>query len=134
MTDESNETVLRNMIKVFWNEKNLDSYDDFFCPDAVLHPGKTDYSGVDGFKNGYAGRFMAAFTDLHHDIEFLIVEDGLGAMRFHGTGTLEQDYNDLTANGQKLDYHGTAFFRLTDGRIAEVWSHSDMWQWADAQR
>ena len=90
-------------------------------------------SGTDGFKDGYAGAFIAAFPDLHHEIEFLIVDGDMAAMRFHGTGTLEQDYQGLTAAGQKLDYHGTAFFRMAHGRIAEVWSHSDMWQWAAAQ-
>lgn len=134
MTDTKNETILRTMIRVFWNEKNLDSFAEFFHPDAVLHAGKTHYSGIEDFRDGYAGRFMAAFPDLHHEIEFLLVKEDLGAMRFHGTGTLEHDHNDLTARGQKLDYHGTAFFRLVDGRIAEVWSHSDMWQWVDAQR
>ena len=134
MTDnKTNETVLRDMIDVFWNEQNLDSFSDYFAADAVLHSGKTDYSGDDGFKQGYAGGFVAAFPDLRHDIEFLIVDGDMAAMRFHGTGTLQQDYNGLKAAGQKLDYHGTAFFRMADGWIAEVWSHSDLWQWAAAQ-
>ena len=134
MSNEINETTLRGMIDVFWNDQNLDSFAAYFAEDAVLHSGKTDYSGVDGFRTGYAGAFMQAFPDLRHDIEFLIVDGDMAAMRFRGTGTLRQDYNGLTAAGQKLDYHGTAFFRLVDGQIAEVWSHSDLWQWVGAQQ
>ncbi len=134
MTDNNtNAATLRRMIDVFWNDQNLDSFTEYFTEDAVLHSGKTDYSGNDGFKSGYAGAFMSAFPDLHHEIEFLIVDGNMAAMRFRGTGTLRQDHSGLTAAGQKLDYHGTAFFRMVDGRIAEVWSHSDMWQWAAAQ-
>ena len=134
MPDEKkNEAALRGLIDVFWNEQKLDSFTDYFTEDAVLHSGKIDHAGTSGFKDDYAGKFIAAFPDLRHDIEFLIVDGDMAAMRFRGIGTLQQDYNGMTANGQKLDYHGTAFFRMRDGRIAEVWSHSDMWQWAAAQ-
>ena len=130
---KTNEAVLREMIEVFWNAVNLDSFGDYFAEGAVLHSGKTTYTGGGAFKTDYAGGFMKAFPDLRHDIEFLIVDGDMAAMRFHGTGILREDYNGLTAAGQKLDYHGTAFFRMVDGLIAEVWSHSDMWQWVEAQ-
>jgi predicted ester cyclase len=54
-------------------------------------------------------------------------------MRYHGTGTLTHDYGGVKATGQKLDCHGTAIFELTNGRIAEVWGHSDLAEWIAAQ-
>lgn len=134
MTDRAtNETTLRRLIDVFWNEHRLETFTEFFAEDAVLHSGTTDHAGTDGLSEGYAGAFMAAFPDLRHEIEFLLIDGDMAAMRFHGTGTLAQDYGDLTADGQELDYHGTAIFRMHAGRIAEVWSHSDLAEWVAAQ-
>jgi len=43
------------------------------------------------------------------------------------------DYGGVKAAGQKLDYYGTVIFELANGRIAEVWGHSDLADWIAAQ-
>ncbi len=81
----------------------------------------------------FAAPFFAAFPDLHHAIVYLLVDGDWAAMRYHGTGTLTHDYGGVKAAGQKLDYYGTVIFELANGRIAEVWGHSDLADWIAAQ-
>ncbi len=134
MSDRSiNEAALRGLMEVFWNARELDRFDDFFVADVVLHSGIQDFAGPEGLRDGFAAPFLAAFPDLRHEIVFLLIDGDMAAMRYHGTGTLEGDYDGLTAKGQRLDYHGTVIFRMKGGRIAEVWGHSELGSWVAAQ-
>ena len=134
MADRStNEKTLRDLIDVFWNQQAFDQFDRFFHEDAVLHSGVTDYPGSEGLCDRFAVPFVESFPDLNHEIVFLVVDGDMAAMRYHGTGTLKGDYGSLKAAGQKLDYHGTVIFQMRDGRIAEVWGHSDLADWAATQ-
>jgi steroid delta-isomerase-like uncharacterized protein len=130
---DQNERLLRKLMDVFWNEHRLDAFEDFFAEDVVLHSGTQDYSGRGGLGDAFAAPFFAAFPDLHHAIVYLLVDGDWAAMRYHGTGTLTNDYGGVQACGQKLDYHGTVIFQLAQGRIAEVWGHSDLAEWIAAQ-
>ncbi len=127
------ETTLRQLIDIFWNQQAFDRFDEFFNDDFVLHSGRSDYVGAPGLCGGFAEPFVAAFPDLHHEIVFLLIDGDMAAMRYHGTGTLKGNYGSLKAAGQKLDYHGTVIFQMRDGRIAEVWGHSDLADWVAAQ-
>ena len=130
---DTTENTLRGLIDVFWNDRDLDRFDDFFVTDVVLHSGTQDFAGPEGLRDGFVAPFLAAFPDLHHEIVFLLIDGDMAAMRYHGTGTLEGDYEGLKAKRQQLDYHGTVILRMKDGRIAEVWGHSELGGWVAAQ-
>ena len=131
---QTNKRLLRDLIDVFWNQGALDRHAEFFVPGAVVHSGLIDYAVPDGLVGGYAQGLMAAFPDLHHTIDHQLIDGDRAAMRYHGTGTLQNDYRGLTASGQKIDYHGNVIFRLSRGRIAEVWSNSSLADWVAAQK
>ena len=100
---QTNKRLLRDLIDVFWNQGALDRHAEFFVPGAVVHSGLIDYAVPDGLVGGYAQGLMAAFPDLHHTIDHQLIDGDRAAMRYHGTGTLQNDYRGLTASGQKLD-------------------------------
>jgi predicted ester cyclase len=126
------EALMRRLIDHFWNRQALSDIGAVFAPDAVLHSGPNDHVGHAGIL-GYAEPFMAAFPDLRHDIVHLLIDGGMAAMRYRGSGHLAHDYDGMKGQGQAMSYHGNAIFRLQDGLIAEVWSNSDLSNWSAAQ-
>jgi len=133
MTDRATaQALLERLIEQFWNQQAIAAIGEVFAPDAVLHSGPNDHVGHAGIR-GYAEPFMAAFPDLRHDIVFLLIDGGMAAMRYSGHGHLRHDYDGMKADGQPMAYHGNAIFRLKDGLIAEVWSHSDLGLWCAEQ-
>ena len=127
------EALLRRLIEVYWNGQALARIGEVFAADAVVHFGATDYVGHRGINEEFAGPFMAAFPDLRHDILHVLVDGDSAAMRYRGSGHMAADYGGARASGQSFEYHGIAIFRLAGGRIAEVWSNSDMASWLAAQ-
>ena len=79
---EQNERLLRDLIDVFWNQQRLDRYDDFFALDFKIHTGAADYSGRSGMCDGFAGPFFEGFPDLHHEVEFLLIEGSATSLFF----------------------------------------------------
>jgi predicted ester cyclase len=133
MTDrETARALLTRLIEHFWNRQALDDVGSVFAPDAVLHSGPNDHAGHAGIRS-YAAPFMAAFPDLRFEIQHLLVDGDMGAMRFRGTGHLARDWDGVKAAGQALTYHGNGIFRLKEGRIAEAWSNSDLAAWMAKQ-
>jgi steroid delta-isomerase-like uncharacterized protein len=135
MTDQKrNERAVRDLYDVIWNDRQLDRFGDVFVEDVVIHAGTTDFTGRQAITEDFAKPFLAAFPDLHHDVTHLVLDGETASTRFHGTGTLTGDYGGLKASGQKLSYHGMALLHLKDGRIAEIWTYSDIGEWFAAQR
>jgi predicted ester cyclase len=134
MTDRNTqEAVVVRVIDQFWNGQALERIGEVFTDDAVIHFGATDYVGHAGIIEEFARPFMAAFPDLKHDILALLIDGDRAAMRYRGTGHMQKDYGGARAAGQPFEYHGIAIFRVDEGRVAEVWSNSDMANWLAAQ-
>ncbi|MDA0221489.1 MAG: ester cyclase [Proteobacteria bacterium] len=127
---KATEALMQRLIEHFWNAMAIADIGTVFAPDAVLHSGPNDHVGHAGIR-AYAEPFMAAFPDLRHDIVFLLIDGGMAAMRYRGHGHMAHDYDGMKGQGQAMEYHGNAIFRLKDGLIAEVWSHSDLSLWSD---
>ena len=130
MTNQDrNERAVRDLYDVIWNDQRLDRFDDVFDDSVVIHAGVTDFAGQQAITEDFAKPFLVAFPDLHHELTHLVLDGDTAATRFRGTGTLKGDYGGLIASGQKLSYHGRALLRLKGGRIAEIWTYSDIGDW-----
>lgn len=132
MDRDKAQALLTRLIEHFWNRQAIAEIGTVFAADAVLHSGPNDYAGHAGIR-AYAEPFMAAFPDLRHDIVHLLIDGDMAAMRYRGSGHLAHDYDGMKGQGQAMEYHGNAIFRLQDGLIAEVWSNSDLSLWSTRQ-
>ncbi len=132
MERDKAQALLTRLIDHFWNRQAIADIGAVFAADAVLHSGPNDYAGHAGIRS-YAEPFMAAFPDLKHEIVHLLIDGDMAAMRYRGSGHLAHDYDGMMGQGQAMEYHGNAIFRLKDGLIAEVWSNSDLSLWCARQ-
>ncbi|MFD2368183.1 ester cyclase [Pseudoduganella sp. GCM10020061] len=66
-----------------------------------------------------------AFPDLKMNIDVILAEDDLVAIRWTATGTNTGTGNGLPATGKFVKASGQATFRFVDGKIAEEWATGD---------
>jgi steroid delta-isomerase-like uncharacterized protein len=69
---------------------------------------------------------FAAFPDWHWEIRALVVDGDYIAGHFTVAGTHRGDYLGVEATGRRVTISEFTFYRLEDGKFAEVWDHADM--------
>jgi steroid delta-isomerase-like uncharacterized protein len=125
-TLESNKQVVTRFYDELWNRGNLDAADELVAPDYVRHdlrPGETP-PGPAGQK-AVAEGFRAAFPDVRLEVEALVSEGDLVAARWTIVGTHTGPWGDVAPTGTNVKFSGVNFFRITEGKIAEMWNVRD---------
>jgi steroid delta-isomerase-like uncharacterized protein len=125
MTDVNKDVVAR-FYEQLWNRGNLDAADELVATDYVRHdlrPGEAP-PGPNGQK-AVAAKFRAAFPDVHLELEALVAEGDLVAARWTMTGTHTGAWGDVSPTGRSVRFCGVNFFRIADGKIAEIWNLRD---------
>jgi steroid delta-isomerase-like uncharacterized protein len=87
----------------------------------VGQPDKVGYEVV----QQAAAASRTAFPDLQLSVNDQVAEGDRVAARWTVTGTHKGEYYGIPATGKQVGHSGTAFYRLENGRIAEVWLLSD---------
>lgn len=124
---EANKALVQRYIEEA-SEKNYDVFEESVASDVVLHsnaPGiEEEVTGRDAYKALVQG-YYEAFPDLTVTPEVMIAEDDLVADRATYSATHEGELMGTPATGKKVNFDGMAFFRIKDGKIAEVWAQID---------
>jgi steroid delta-isomerase-like uncharacterized protein len=69
--------------------------------------------------------FLAAFPDLHSEIELILAEDDLVAAHQRWSGTHAGEFLGVEASGRAVEFSSTAVLRIRDGLIAQAWDEID---------
>ena len=69
---------------------------------------------------------FSAFPDWHWQIRNLVVDDEYIAVHFTVTGTHRGTFDGSQATGRPVTTSEFTFYRVEDGKFAEVWDLSDM--------
>jgi len=126
MSTEQNKSIVRRWIEEGWNKGNVSVIDQFYTPNVVQHdPGSPAPVTSSAALKQYVGVFLTAIPDLHFEIDDLIAEGDKVAWRFTSRGTQTGPLLNLPPTGKSSIVTGMVFFRLTDGKIAEVWVNID---------
>jgi steroid delta-isomerase-like uncharacterized protein len=94
-----------------------------YTDDFVGHGGSTTFTHEDGMKEAKGWR--SAFPDLAVNVDLMVAEGDLVAVRWTARGTNTGSGNGIPATGRKVQVSGTAIFRFVDGRIAEEWTSAN---------
>ena len=73
----------------------------------------------------YVAKIRRAFPDFRNEIVQLVAEGSSAFARLHYTGTHTGPLGELQPTGNQINYDGAALFRITDGRIDDVWVLGD---------
>jgi predicted ester cyclase len=126
---EENKAIFRRVIEELWNQKKIDVADELFAADHESPSAPGLPAGPAGTKM-IAGMFLAAFPDLHVDIEIEIAEGDTvgGRLRQKGThtGPMASPTGEIPASGKPVDFTEVAMLRIVDGKVATSWYWTDM--------
>jgi predicted ester cyclase len=113
-----NTAVMRRIIEEVINRKNLDLADELFSDDHELHPETAGVGrGPDGMKQAFAG-LHAEFPDVQAEIESMVAEGDLVAVRLTFSGT-------HAPTGERATWPEMVFTRFSAGKAAESWEVID---------
>lgn len=123
MSTEQNKTVVRS-----WYEASLkgdlNAFAEAMTPDSLHYlPGMPplDVQALDQM----IGAFLAAFPNLHGQIEDMLAEGDWVVLRSSWGGTHQGDLMGIPPTGQTVKVGDLSFFHLQDGKITEHWSNFD---------
>jgi steroid delta-isomerase-like uncharacterized protein len=95
-----------------------------YTDDFVGHGGSRTFTHEDGMKEAKGWR--SAFPDLAVNVDLIVAERDLVAVRWTARGTNTGSGNGIPATGRKVQMSGTVIFRFVDGKIAEEWTSADV--------
>lgn len=121
-------TLLHRWFDEVWNQKNTGAIHEMFTEDTVIHglsgPGGPPVRGASAFEKFHSD-FIAAFPDLHVDVDDVVTEGDKIAGRFTVRGTQKGDLPELPATGKKVLFSGSGICTTKDGKFVEVWNEVD---------
>ena len=118
MATAENKAVLRRIFDEVINEKNLDLADELFSGEHELHPESPGVGrGPEGMKRAFAG-LHEEFPDVRVDIESMVAEGDIVAVRLTFVGTHEP-------TGEQATWPEMVFARFSEGKVVESWEVTD---------
>jgi steroid delta-isomerase-like uncharacterized protein len=121
-----NAAFIRRWFEEVWNKKRVDAIDDMASPDLVGH-GQAQHGfdmGRDQFKQ-FARDVIAAFPDIHVNIQVIVSEGDLVAARWVATMTHKAPYIGIAATGRTVNISGTSIARIANAKVVEGWDNWD---------
>jgi steroid delta-isomerase-like uncharacterized protein len=125
MSLEANKQLIQRYYEDMWNIW------DFAVADEIIHEA-IDFRGSigltvkgrDGFK-GYMRTIQAAFPDFHNTIEEMIAEEKKVVAVLTYSGTHHGTLFGVPPTGKRIQYAGTAIFRIEGDLITRGWVLGD---------
>ena len=118
MGTAENKEAQRRVIEEVINQKNLDLADELFSEEHKLYPESAGVGrGPKGIKQAFAG-LHEEFPDIHVDIESIVAEGDMVAVRLTFSGT-------HAPSGEKAVWPEMVFARFSAGKAIESWEVTD---------
>jgi predicted SnoaL-like aldol condensation-catalyzing enzyme len=113
-----NAAVMRRIFEEIINGKKLDLAEELYAEEHALYPNVAGVGrGGAGMKEAFAG-LHEQFTDVQAQIESLVAEGDMVAVRVTWSGT-------NAGTGERIFWPEMVFTRFADGRAMESWELVD---------
>jgi steroid delta-isomerase-like uncharacterized protein len=122
--EEVNKAISRRDYEEAMNLGKLEVYDEIVSPEVVLHTTSGDFMGLEGFK-AVASMYLAAFPNLHFNIDDMVAEGDMVGIRWSNTGTHQGELMGIPATGASIVGAGISIHRISNGKIQEAWLFAD---------
>lgn len=125
MSAEQLKAAAQNFIEKGLNQKDLSAFEAYFnseLTDHALPPGLP--SGLEGRKM-FGSALLAAFPNLHVEVEDLVTDGGKVVTRYSVHGTHKGELMGIPPTGRQVSIGGIAIDRFENGRSIEHWEYYD---------
>jgi steroid delta-isomerase-like uncharacterized protein len=108
-----------------WNKGRRSAIAEMLPPDGVIHEGKTDSIGPEGFYP-FFDRLNAAFSEFRITVHDTIAEGDRACVRWSCTCKHTGDALGMPATQKTLHATGISIVRIAKGQMVECWQNWDM--------
>lgn len=124
-TEGENKALVRAWYEAI-SAGDVEALDEFLAPEVVRHGGGAipDSLGPADIQRNFA-LYFAAFPDLQSDIQQMVADGDLVAVRAIEHGAQQGDFLDIPATGNDATWSIFTIYRIECGTIAEYWSQVD---------
>jgi steroid delta-isomerase-like uncharacterized protein len=119
-----NKTLVQRWFSEVWNEGRADAIDELLADDAVIHGLGANLQGPAEFKRFHSA-YRNAYPDVTIDVDDLVAEGDMVAVRWSAIGTHRGDGLGFPATGRRAQFTGMVFVRIKEGRLVEGWNNFD---------
>lgn len=121
-----NSLIVRRWFEEVWNQRRSATIDEFLAPQSVCYTDEGPLLGPDDFKSRQFDPFVAAFSDLHVQVEGVIAQDDQVAVRWSASGTHDGAGLGFPPTGKPVLFQGMSWIRLEHGQFHEGWQSSNI--------
>ena len=122
---EDNKAIIVREVEDFYNAKKISVADEIYSPELVTHSPNAPNGDLDKFKKD-AVQIFKAFTGSRLVINDLFAYGDRVAKRWTFTGTHSSEWQGIPATGKKFTVQGINIFRISNGKIDELWEMMDI--------
>lgn len=119
-----NKTLVQRWFVEVWNKGRAAVIHEMLADDAVVHGLGPDLRGAADFQRFHSA-YRDAYPDVTIEIEDLVAEGDIVAVRWSASGTHQGDGLGFPATGKQVQFSGMTFVRVADGKLAEGWNNFD---------
>ena len=115
-------------IEAVYNKHDPEAIDRFFSPSVKVHSVAPDAEGGEGtaYLKDLAKNLITAFPDVKLSVDEVIRDKDRLAARVTLEGTHQGAFAGIKPTGKRVKAANFAVYRLANGKIAEVWSLTDV--------
>ena len=126
MSAKENKAVASRYIEECWNQHNPDAVVEVVSPDYLNHAAVAEHRrGIAGARHILTW-LISAFPDTRFDIEAIIADGDMVAIRGTASGTHQGgELWGMRPTGRRFAVQQVHWFRIADGRVAEHWAVRD---------
>ncbi len=124
MSTDDNKTIVRRFIQEIFVEGRTETVDELLADDFVGHTWPSTGRPKDDLK-GAIDRTSKGLTDPVFDIEDLIAERDLVAVRLTAAATQTGPLMGMPPSGKRYEIGEIHIFRLRGGKVVEHWHQFD---------
>lgn len=122
--EAQNKAIVNQLLKRM-DKGNFGVFNELFAAESRIYlPGSSEPLTHEVFSQ-LAPLFYGAFPNYTHTIEDIIAEGDKVVVRCTCRGTQKGEFKGIPPTGKDFEYGEIIIFRLTDGKIEEVWVQED---------
>lgn len=120
-----NKAVVEKLYAEVIDKQNVSAIDALVDLAVTIHdPMMGEMHGIDAFRQ-FIAAFLTGFPQQRADIELLVAENDLVAALHTHIAVNTGSFMGLPPTGKAVEVRGIELFRITNGKITELWRHDD---------
>jgi steroid delta-isomerase-like uncharacterized protein len=121
-----NSLLVRRLFDEVWNGRNEAMIEELLDEDSVCYADDGPMRGPTEFRKRQFEPFLAAFPDLHVEVEDVLWQGDQVVVRWCATGSHKGEGLGFPPTERPASFRGVSWIRVRDGKLGEGWQFSNI--------